>query len=347
MLFSQDVRLAPRVFVFLFALVGSIGLASAQTGAQDATATEPSTPTEQPAVETPGSDITVRSQEALTALDRLRSEIEAGGDSEEAAEQVELLRERVDELLPEGEGIEDLADNPALVDGVLVRSRALSTQSGTLIDSLTDSAEILESQLTEIRQIVAIWQRTRTEAADLPAALAERVDSILSSAAELESLANEKLNRVVELQNASMVVRNLITPIEARIDSYGRSQQTRLLEQNAAPVWKITTEHISQSSERATRNFVSTLRRDFRSWRETSEAAIGGHFLLLPLLLFALFRLKRAAPETPSGALGCAQPWRRPRARIASSSSISGCVRVGYPNCMGPGASMMESWSST
>jgi hypothetical protein len=99
----------------------------------------------------PGSDITVRSQEALKALDRLRTEVEATGDAEQEADQVEELRSKVDGLLPEGQGVEDLTDDPAVLDGMLIRSRALTSQSGTLIDRLTGSAERLEAVLKERR----------------------------------------------------------------------------------------------------------------------------------------------------------------------------------------------------
>ena len=251
----------------------------------------------------PAADVTVRSQEALSAIDRLRTEIEGFGDGEDAAEQVTQLRDRVDDLLPEDQTVEDLAANPTLIDGVLVRSRALTAQSGALIDRLTDTANQLEAQLTEIKQMSATWERVRDEGADLPEALAERVAAIITASRDLEVLANQKLNRIIELQNASMEVRNVITPIEERIDSYGRSQQTRLFEQNAAPIWSLTTEHISRSSEQSTRRIAGSVRRDFVTWIETSEAAIGAHLLLLPLLLVLLFRLKNAAVEPPEGVL--------------------------------------------
>jgi small-conductance mechanosensitive channel len=251
----------------------------------------------------PGSDITVRSQEALKALDRLRTEVEATGDAEQEADQVEELRSKVDGLLPEGQGVEDLTDDPAVLDGMLIRSRALTSQSGTLIDRLTGSAERLEAVLKEIRALIGEWQRVREEATNVPEALNDRVTDIIGGAQELEMRAGDKLNRVIELQNSAMAVRNLITPIEDRIDSYGRTHQTRLFEQNAAPIWKLTSEHISQSSQRTSRNLIGSLRRDFLSWVETSEASIGGHFLLLPLLLFVLFRLRRLTKETPRDAL--------------------------------------------
>ena len=263
----------------------------------------PPTAAESEVVASPTTDVTVRSQEALGNVERMRLEIQELGASDRQAERLEQLQDKVDHLLPDGQSLEDLSDNPAAIDGVLVRSKALTNQAGTLIDDLTAAAEKLEAKLKEIKDMTANWQRVKDEAVDLPAALLERVEVILSTTGELEALTNEKLNRVIELQNASMAARNVITPIEERINSYGRTRQTRLFEQNTAPIWAITTEHIADSSERATQRFTGTLQRDFLSWTETSEAAIGAHFLLLPLLILMLFRLKNATREEPSAAL--------------------------------------------
>ena len=271
--------------------------------AQEA-APEPPPPVPEPeVVESPTTDMTTRSQEALANIDRMRAEIQGLGASDRQIEVLGQLQEKVDDLLPEGRVLEDLAEDPAAIDGVLVRSRALTNQSGTLINDLTAAAEKLEAELREITDMRANWQRVRDDSANLPVALLERVNGILANSVELEALANEKLNQVIELQNATMSVRNVITPIEERINSYGRTRQTRLFEQNAAPIWSITTEHIADSSERATRRFTGTLRRDFLSWTETSEAAIGAHLLLLPLLIVMLVKLRGAASEEPSSAL--------------------------------------------
>jgi len=290
----------PTAFGLLFSLLVFSPIVVAQE-APPATPAEPTTETE--VVQSPSADVTVRSQEALGSIDRLRSAIEQFGDAEQEAARLEELREKVDQLIPEGQDIDDLTDNPAMLDGVLVRSKALTTQARNLIDNLTATAEQLEAQLSEIKQMGARWQQVRDEATDLPEALADRVISIIEATDELESMTNEKLNQVIELQNASMAIRNQVTPIEEQINSYGRTQQTRLFERNSVPIWAITREHISQSSERATRRFADTLRRDFLSWMETSETAIGTHFLLLLLLLLLLFWLKGTTSEEPSAAL--------------------------------------------
>jgi hypothetical protein len=280
-----------------------LGWSTAPLRAQEAAPVAPPPAAEPEVVETPSTDVTMRSQEALANIDRIRAEMQELGASEQQIAVLGQLEEKVDQLLPEGQGLEDLADNPAAIDGVLVRSKALTSQSGTLIEDLTAAAEKLETEINEVKVMAANWQRVKDESVDLPAALLERVEGILAATGELEALANEKLNRVVELQNATMSVRNVITPIEERINSYGRTRQTRLFEQNAAPIWSITTEHIADSSQRATQRFTGTLRRDFLSWTETSEAAIGAHLLLLPLLILMLVRLRGAASDEPSSAL--------------------------------------------
>ncbi len=250
----------------------------------------------------PAADITARSQEALNTLDRLRSEIAALDDGEVVAASVEELGVKVDDLLPEGQSLEDLMDKPALIDGVLVRSKRLSQQAGVLIEELTGEAEELEKRLSEIRALIAAWEGTLAEGTELPEALSARIDDILSNARLLEKQINGKLNKVIELQNATMGVRNVITPIAERIDSYGRSRQLQIFERNTAPIWQLSRDNISRSSERSSRRLVDNLQRDFASWSESSETAIGAHLLLLPLILFLLIRLKRMA-EHPSSAL--------------------------------------------
>ena len=247
-------------------------------------------------------DITSRSQAALATLDRLNQELAAAEDSIAGEEALAGLRSRVDELLPEGQTLEDLVGDPAAMDGVAIRSRTLTSQAAALIDQLTESASSLESLQGETRQLIADWERTLEEGQELPEALRERVGGILEGARETERNINAKLNTVIGLQDESMALRNTITPIAERIDTFGKTQQTRMFEQNVEPIWAITTEHISESSQRSSRRFTSSLRQDFLDWLETSEAAIGGHLLILPLLLLALFRL-RAIAETESSAL--------------------------------------------
>jgi small-conductance mechanosensitive channel len=277
-------------------------LSGGYANAQQAASTEPAVVTEPPPEEKPTVDLTSRSQEALSTLDKLKGDLDQLGNSEKAAEALNQLRGKVDELLPEGQTIDDLADNPAVMDGVAVRSRAMTIQSTSLIENLSDAAKRLEELQAETRALIDRWERTQDESSEMPAALKERVASILSSAKDTEAQINAKLNRIIELQDASMAVRNLITPIAERIDSYGKSQQTRIFERNVDPIWLITTDHITESSERSTRRIAGNFSRDFITWVETSEASIGGYLLLLPLLLFLLVKLRSVA-ETPSSAL--------------------------------------------
>ncbi len=257
---------------------------------------------EAPVEPPPGSDLTVRSQEALSALDDLKARVAELGDVEAEAEQVAGLREKAEALLPEDLALEELAENPAILDGVLVRSRALSNQAGGVIDQLTRGAEAVESMLQEVRSLIADWERIREESTDVPDALRTRIDDILSRARELEETLKSKLNQIIELQNTTMEVRQGVTPLVEQINGFDRERQTRLFQRNVEPIWAITTQHITESSERSGRRLAGNLREDFLSWMETSEAAIGGHLLLLPLLLFLLFRLKAAA-QHPSAAL--------------------------------------------
>ena len=284
------------------ALLSLLLLAGVDARAEEAAVVEPAPVVEPPADETPTSDLTSRSQEALSTLDRLTGDLEAIGDSEDAEDALESLRGKVDELLPEGQTIEDLAENPAAMDGLSVRSKAVTIQATSLIDNMTEGAKQLEELQAETRALIAEWEKIREESAEMPAALQERVDGILENARETERLINEKLNKVIELQDRSMAVRNLITPIAQRIDNYGKSLQTRMFERNVEPIWAITTDHITRSSERSTRRLTDSFLRDFTTWLETSEASIGGHLLLLPLLLVLLFRLKSVA-EAPASAL--------------------------------------------
>lgn len=275
---------------------GSLVRAQQVTPAEPAPAAEP--------VQVPASknDLTARSQEALSSLDALTARLEATGDAAEAGADVEALQAKLDALLPEGRNVEDLLGDPSVVDGVALRSRALTNQANALIETLAEAADSLEQLRGEARGVLERWQRIKGESEDLPEALLVRVNGILERAAQVEGTASGKLNRVIELQDVALAVRNRSTPIAERIDSYGRSQQVRLFEQNAEPIWAMTSEHLSASSQRSLRQFAQNARKDFLTWRDTAEAALGGHLLLLPLLIFLLFRL-RSATEAPGAAL--------------------------------------------
>ncbi len=284
------------------ALLAALLFGSTPVLAEEAAATVEAPLSEPVHEEKAKSDITARSQAALTRIDLLRAELEKLGDSEDEAAAVGSLETRVDELFPEGQSIEDLAVSQTVMDDIAIHSRTVTTQAGSLIDRLTDHAESLENLKREVRDLTAQWKLIQADAGALPEALQARIREILKQAGEISEQSNRKLNRVIELQDAAMGIRNLITPIAERIDTYGKSQQTRMFEKNAVPIWSLTTEHISESSERSTRQFSRRFQRDFVAWLESSEASIGGHLFLLPLLVFLLFRLKRVA-ETTSQAL--------------------------------------------
>ncbi len=272
--------------------------------AMAAEAAAPSQPAtaETPAPEPPASDVTVRSQEALASLDRIKAAVEALGEPDDQTADLAALRDRVQELLPAGRSLDDLLDDPAEIDGALVRSRSLTSEAQALIDELTGRAEQLEGFLTEVNTLTGRWEQVKQDNATLPAALAGRVNDILAEAAQVKDQISHKLNRLIELQDASMSVRNTITPIAERIDSYGKSLQLELFEQNAPRLWEISGENLGRSTERSRRIFTSSFLVDFRTWLQSSETVIGGHFLLLPAILFLLFRLRRAT-ESPGDAL--------------------------------------------
>ncbi|MGE0621696.1 MAG: mechanosensitive ion channel domain-containing protein [Pseudomonadales bacterium] len=255
-----------------------------------------------PVADAPATDVTVRSQEALATLDRVRSQVNALGEPEQQIAELEDLREQVEALLPAGGSVDELVDDPAEIDGILVRSRNLTNRSGALIDGLTASAEQIEGYLAEVNTLSARWEERRRDGGSLPQALSGRIDDILESARDLQQQLDARLERVIRLQDDAMAVRSALTPISERIDHYGRSLQTQRFEQNVPRLWKITTEHLSRSSERSTRIFTGTFRADFQTWLQTSETAIGGHFLLLPAILLLLFRLRARTPS-PGAAL--------------------------------------------
>ncbi len=288
-------------------LIQLVGLLCLGSGAWFAYAQEPAPVAEtnaQPVVEEiPTSDTTLRSQRALETLDRLNAEIGELGGLEKQSERLEQLRDQVKNLLPEGQRAEDLIENQALLEGVLSRSRVLSGQASEIIDGLTTEAEALESKLAELRQLRTQWETARTETPDLPQALVERINTILSRLTALERIGHDKLNDVVELQNSTMTVSNTITPIADRIRSYSQDHHVLLLEANTRPIWQLTRENISSSSTRSGQEFIGSLGRDFRNFVGESGSAIGGHLLLLPLLLVLMVRLKQTAREAPSAAL--------------------------------------------
>ncbi|NIP15818.1 MAG: mechanosensitive ion channel [Pseudomonadales bacterium] len=274
------------------------GHASAQQSAVPDAAGSQGTPAEAQ----PTTDLTSRTQATLTSLDRLSAEINELGQLDDEAAELDALEVEIGELLDVAEGIDEQGAD-ASFDGLLVKARALAVRAETVTTELSDQALALEAKLEETRQTTAQWQRMRGEVSDIPDAISQRIGKILSTRTELENRVNAKLNETVELQNDALGLLDAVRSLQERFDSYGRSRRGQLLEANAPPVWSIESEHIGSSSERAGRDFIGTLSRDYATWVETSQAAIGGHFLLLPLLLFLLSKLKAVALETPTGAL--------------------------------------------
>jgi potassium efflux system protein len=275
------------------------GYLSAQPSPIPESPASPGAPVTEPQ---PTTDLTSRTQETLTFLDRISAEIDELGQLDDETAELESLRTQSDELLSDTDEI-DAEGAAASLDGSLVKARALAIRAQAINTALSDQALALEAKLEEIRRATAPWRQMQSEIADVPDAIRQRINRILDAGADLESRANGKLNEVVELQNGALKILNVVTSLQERIDSYGRTRRGQLLEANAPPAWVMTSEHLSTSSERASRDFIGTLRRDYATWVETSQATIGAHFLLLPLLLFLLAKLKAVAPETPTGAL--------------------------------------------
>jgi small-conductance mechanosensitive channel len=255
-----------------------------------------------PAEVQPTTDLTSRTQATLTSLDRISGEINELGQLADDAAELDALQIQTDELISITENIDGRGAD-ASFDGSLVKARALAVRAEAVTTALSDHALAMEAKLEEIRQTTAQWQRIQGEITDIPEAISQRIARILATGAGLENRINAKLNETVELQNEALGVLDVARSLQERFDSYGRSRRGQLLEANAAPVWLMKSEHLSSSSEKAGRDFVGTLRRDYATWVETSQAIIGGHFLLLPLLLFLLTKLKATALQSPTGAL--------------------------------------------
>ena len=248
-------------------------------------------------------ELTGRTQKSLQILDALSTQVSKTDAVDDARSQVEKLQIQADRLLPEGKDIESLIDDETALDGVMARLRGLADQANGLIDDLADQAQKAEATLGEVRALTKEWQAVNEEAGEIPPALAKRVDSILSKGKALETQATDKLNNVVALQNTTLEILHTITPIAERIRSYDKAKQTRLLVANAPPIWQLSSDSIASSSEASSRRFFVDFNRDLEGLLDLHGSAVGGHLLLLPLLLFFMVSLRRSTSGVDTSAL--------------------------------------------
>ena len=135
-----------------------------------------------------------------------------------------------------------LAGSPALrdVDNLTEKWRALRTELEGWNAGLTKLATSLDSELTGLDQLRAIWRATNDEARaqNAPASLLERIDAALTGIASTRKTIESRRQHVLDLQDG-VVAQAAATRLPLRdLGNVRRQSFGRLLVADRAPVWR-------------------------------------------------------------------------------------------------------------
>ena len=306
---SRSAHRGPGILVFLL-----LTLAAAGVHAQDKPAEETATPAEsaQPAATSiPAGQIPTRAEETTRTLravrDRLgpseaveavRKEMQAFGETLDAMEQSEALNELERLGL---RALDELRINWDSADRRLRRLQAtLSTRSAEL-----------EAQIAILDATKQPWQMTiddRSATGLLPDALADRVRATLGEIKVVNDLVRERLDAVLTLQNRIsqrlVVVEGIIGNINQAQGSFRDSMLVRL---DGAPLWLLFAKKESGEEDEDLQDIMgASARQSLQNARGYLEdhpdrvIAVGLTFLVLAGILLAI-RSRRHARQAAEG----------------------------------------------
>ena len=250
----------------------------------------------------PGDELTARSTATREQLDKLRPEIEKLGDVEDLREQLEGLAQRVDEMLPDDFDPENSLLGNAEIDSILSRARSISTELGRLSASLADQSTKLEEYGREVTGIITSWTTPEIAERELPPALRERIDGILTLAREIKADTDGRLNSVVTLQNEALAASDRLGQIVRALTAADQGLQSQLLVLNAPPLWRSESAQFVAERAYGFELLVDQLARDASVLVAQHIDDLIAHLVALPFLLLLMLRLRyRARQREGSG----------------------------------------------
>jgi potassium-dependent mechanosensitive channel len=234
-----------------------------------------------------------------TQADETKSNPTMSGQSAEIAERAH----QVDSFLESGPDIVQLRE-------AIVYWRALSRLSAEQRKQLTDRADELQSQITQLAQEQAIWQATQDSIHDTAGieVVAARVQHELNEIRDLRLRAQTQLNQLLTQQNELSETGRRVSDTLAKLSDAESRFRVSIFAQDGAPLWS------SHSFTSAGQPVDVELRRSANQEFVTAAEFVrarGAGLVFLPvfygLALAAAFRLKRylstrTGPKLPAAA---------------------------------------------
>ncbi len=257
----------------------------------------PAAPAPEP--EAPQEDLTTRTRTSLEALDQIQTELEPLGRVDNQREATGVLEEEVAQIIPEGFDPSDESVDYVTLDQIVSQTRGVVQRLDRITGALSDQSAGLEALVVRLDEVSAGWTAEALPE-DIPPALTERIDGIVTLTDELRVAANDKLNDVVDLQNRVLELTDRIGAIERQVRTADADLQRRIFVANAPPLWALSVQSVSASSTSSPGALLIKTQQDFERLLTQHPAAFGFHMLSLPLLLLGMLRLKRSAPDDSS-----------------------------------------------
>jgi len=293
---------AGATFLLLFAVVGK----SAEVKSNERSKAAP-----QQTQAIPLADIAANATEVSTLINKLTTSAARGGQVENITNSLPALGKRLDERLRETKEILEAEPTLETMQTLQQRWQRDQVETSARLNVLTQHANTLQDDLTELAGLQETWTKTRASAqgANTPGPILQQIDSTLAAISQAQ--ANLQAERTVVLNLQSRVAEQL-SKCATTLAQIAQAQQTAvagILAPDSPPIWRIdlwpdAIRALPRHVREVTHGRWSELMRYIREPREGSglHAAL---FLVLAFLFAGARRqvlgwLKSGSPSSPA-----------------------------------------------
>jgi small-conductance mechanosensitive channel len=318
-------------------LLGVVAPAPAQDGQ-----TEPPPPTPTPApTPIPASDIPARSGEVATRLGSMEADAEPRAKIVEIADGLAGIEESIGSLESELAPLLEHDDPVYMLKDTSAELKRVDRRLSGWFDTVKARTLELDGDLEDLRRLTELWELTRREAgtAELPDALVQQVQEILTALGTVEKKIVDRRAEVLTLQVRVAEQRSRLKALIDQIKRKTETLQQHLLQIDSPPLWRVFGEAQDddlgrQMLETARRNALA-LRR-FLSENIRELAWDGAIFIFVLVVFVRLGKNARLWVQTDESLRTTAALLRRPVASslLVTMIAIGGLVHPTAPTAV-------------
>jgi small-conductance mechanosensitive channel len=296
--FTRQNRLSIILCLTGFAFANGQIFAAASTATNAPTTAAAAVATNAPSATPPISlaDVVSQAQTISTRLQDEQATLAADPTLTMVEQGLPLLTRRIDDRLAEDQTLLESAPSLSRLQSAEGSWQKISDQLNVSKRSLTDRANGLDAQMTQLGQDAATWKATLASAqASAPAVVLQRVSEVIAAIGQATQATQAAREKILALQALVAVQDTRVTDGLENITKAAQAARNRLFDRDSPPLW---------SAEAGTQAGVGVMAREresFQTQLDSLETYLGGemaplfvHFLILVLLIIGFYRMRRA-----------------------------------------------------